>query len=80
MLSESERRSLDEIESQFRLADPALDNALSAGKPRRPMSTILAVLFGSIGLLLLFMGSFGPALACLGMVSLSLMLRGFTWR
>jgi hypothetical protein len=80
MLSESERRSLDEIESQFRVEEPALDNALAAGKPRGRTSTAIAVVFGSIGLFLLFMGSFGPALACFGMVSLALMLRGFTWR
>jgi hypothetical protein len=80
MLSESERRSLDEIESQFRVEEPALDSALAAGKPRRRTSTAIALLFGVIGVPLLFMGSVGPALACFGMVSLAVMLRGFTWR
>ncbi|MET1073961.1 MAG: DUF3040 domain-containing protein [Umezawaea sp.] len=80
MLSESERRSLDEIEHQFRLDDPHLDNRLAVGRSHPKPTTVLAVLFGSLGVFLLCMGVIGAALLSFGMVSVSLLLRGTTWR
>jgi Protein of unknown function (DUF3040) len=80
MLSEYERRSLDEIESQFRLDDPVLDNRFATGRTRPKPTTVLAVLFGAIGTFLLVMGAIGAALGCLGMVCVMLLLRGTTWR
>lgn len=81
MLSESERRTLDEIEHRLRAEEPALAGALLEGLPPRvPRSVKLAVLFAVIGLFLLFMGSIGAALTCFGSASLALLLRGFTWR
>ncbi len=80
MLSEFERRSLDEIENQFRLDDPLLDNRLAVGRARPKPTTVLAILFGAIGTFLLMMGVIGAALGCFGMVSVVLLLRGTTWR
>jgi len=81
MLSESERRTLDEIEHRLCEEEPALAGALVAGRPRRvPLSVTIAVVFAVIGLALLFLGAVGPALTCFGSASISLLLRGFTWR
>ncbi|MCS7482788.1 DUF3040 domain-containing protein [Umezawaea endophytica] len=80
MLSESERRSLAEIEHQFRLEEPLLDNRLKIGRAAPRPSTVLAILFGAIGTFLLAMGVIGAALGCFGMVSVVLLLRGTTWR
>ncbi|MEO6085426.1 MAG: DUF3040 domain-containing protein [Umezawaea sp.] len=80
MLSEFERRSLEQIEHQFRLDDPLLDNRLAVGRARPMPTTVLAVLFGVIGVFLLVMGVIGASLGCFGMVSALLLLRGTTWR
>ena len=80
MLSEFERRSLHEIEQQFRLDDPLLDNRLDVGRVAPTPTTVLAVLFGVIGTFLLVMGVLGAALGCFGMVCLLLLVRGTTWR
>jgi len=80
MLSEFERRSLDEIEQRFRVDDPLLDNRLAVGRATPRPTTVLAVLFGAIGMFLLAMGVLGAAIECFGMVSVVLLLRGTTWR
>jgi hypothetical protein len=80
MLSESERRSLAEIEHQFRLEEPLLDNRLAIGRAKPRPTTALALLFGALGTFLLAMGVIGAALGCFGMVSVVLLLRGTTWR
>ncbi|HEX6341278.1 DUF3040 domain-containing protein [Umezawaea sp.] len=80
MLSESERRSLAEIEHQFRLDDPLLDGRLATGRAGPKPTTVLAVLFAAIGTFLLAMGVLGAAIGCFGMVSVVLLLRGTTWR
>ncbi|MEU5696409.1 DUF3040 domain-containing protein [Actinosynnema sp. NPDC020468] len=81
MLSESERRTLIEIESRLADEEPALATALVAGKPRHPVLTYsLAAVFAGLGVLLLVLGAYGPALGSLGMASVVFLLRGFTWR
>ncbi|GAA3848374.1 hypothetical protein GCM10022243_13020 [Saccharothrix violaceirubra] len=81
MLSESERRTLIEIETRLTDEEPALATALVAGKPKHPVLVYsLAAVFVALGVLLLLLGSFGPALASLGSASAILLLRGFTWR
>jgi hypothetical protein len=81
MLSESERRTLDEIEHRLREEEPALAGALVTGRTNRiRLGIALAVVFGAIGFFLLFMGSLGDALTCFGWASLALLLRGFTLR
>ena len=81
MLNESERRTLVEIETRLADEEPALASALVAGKPRHPVLVYsLAALFGGLGILLLGLNTFGPALASLGFGSLLLLLRGFTLR
>jgi DUF3040 family protein len=80
MLSEFERRSLDQIEHQFRLDDPLLDTRLAVGRARPMPTTVLAVVFGALGVFLLCLGVIGAALGCFGMVSVLLLLRGTTWR
>jgi len=81
MLSESERRTLDEIEHRLREEEPALAGALIAGRPNRiSLSVALAVLFGVIGVGLFFLGALGAALTCFGSASVVLLLRGRTWR
>ena len=80
-MSEAERRTLSEIESRLADEEPGLASALVAGKPRHPvLSYALVATFGGLGVLLLFLGAFGPALAALGFGALLLLMRGCTWR
>ncbi|RKT53505.1 DUF3040 domain-containing protein [Saccharothrix australiensis] len=80
-MSDAERRTLNEIEHRLAVEEPALANALVAGRPRHPVrSHALAVTFGALGLLLLTLGSLGPALASFGCAALAVLLRGVTIR
>ncbi|WP_433270524.1 DUF3040 domain-containing protein [Actinosynnema sp. CS-041913] len=80
-MSDAERRTLNEIEHRLAVEEPALANALVAGRPRHPVrSHALAATFGALGLLLIVLGSLGPALASFGCAAITLMLRGFTLR
>ncbi|MCE6999893.1 DUF3040 domain-containing protein [Saccharothrix sp. S26] len=80
-MSEAERRTLSEIESRLADEEPGLASALVAGKPRHPvLSYALVATFAGLGVLLLFLGAFGPALASLGFGALLLLMRGSTWR
>ncbi|GAA1353194.1 DUF3040 domain-containing protein [Saccharothrix algeriensis] len=80
-MSDAERRTLNEIEHRLAVEEPALANALVAGRPRHPtLSYALAATFGALGVLLLTLGSLGPALASFGCAAVSVLLRGFTLR
>ncbi|MDR6591707.1 MULTISPECIES: DUF3040 domain-containing protein [Saccharothrix] len=80
-MSEAERRTLSEIESRLMVEEPALATALVAGKARHPvLSHALVAVFAGLGVLLLTLGSFGPALASLGFGALLLLMKGYSWR
>ncbi|MBB5808753.1 4-hydroxybenzoate polyprenyltransferase [Saccharothrix ecbatanensis] len=80
-MSEAERRTLSEIESRLADEEPGLASALVAGKPRHPvLSYALVGIFTVLGVLLLFLGAFGPALASLGFGAILMLMRGYTWR
>jgi hypothetical protein len=80
MLSESERRCLDEIEQRLCLEEPDLARALVVGKYHTPwLNYVVTGLFGALGIFLLVLGAVGPALACFGVAAVSMLLRGFTW-
>ncbi|ONI91218.1 hypothetical protein ALI22I_09075 [Saccharothrix sp. ALI-22-I] len=81
MMSEAERRTLSEIESRLADEEPGLASALVAGKTRHPvLSYALVAIFTVLGVLLLFLGAFGPALASLGFGAVLVLTRGYTWR
>lgn len=81
MLSESERRTLDEIEHRLAVEEPALASALVEGRPLNTATHYaLAGVFGVLGVLLLVLGVVGPALASIGFGSILMLLRGYTWR
>ncbi|MBB5958363.1 hypothetical protein FHS29_004971 [Saccharothrix tamanrassetensis] len=81
-MSDAERRTLNEIEHRLAVEEPALANALVAGRPRHhpARSHALALTFAALGLLLLVLGSVGPALASFGCAATTVLLRGFTLR
>ncbi|NUT48542.1 MAG: DUF3040 domain-containing protein [Saccharothrix sp.] len=80
-MSEAERRTLSEIESRLADEEPGLASALVAGKPRHPvLGHALTATFAVLGVLLLVLGSVGPALASLGFGAMVLLLRGTSWR
>jgi hypothetical protein len=80
-MSEAERRTLSEIESRLADEEPGLASALVTGKARNPvLSYALVATFAVLGVLLLFLGAFGPALASLGFGALMMLMRGYTWR
>jgi hypothetical protein len=80
-MSEAERRTLSEIEMRLMDEEPALASALVAGKPRNPvLSYALVAVFAGLGVLLLVLGSFGPALGSLGFAAVLVLMRGYTWR
>ncbi|WP_186763240.1 DUF3040 domain-containing protein [Lentzea tibetensis] len=66
MLSDAERRSLDEIEQRLSLEEPDLVRAFTAGPVRNPwMHHIVMLVFGALGALLLAIGAPGIGLLCL---------------
>ncbi|MFE2751929.1 DUF3040 domain-containing protein [Actinosynnema sp. NPDC059335] len=80
-MSEAERRTLSEIESRLADEEPGLASALVAGKPRHPvLNYAIVATFTALGVILLFLGAFGPALASLGFGALVLLMRGYTLR
>lgn len=66
MLSEAERRSLEQIEQQLRAEEPALARTMmSARKPVSLLLLLVLAVFGGLTVLLLAIGAFGAAFQCL---------------
>lgn len=64
MLSEAERRSLEEIEQRLSADEPRLARAMNRGV--RPwLFYALLLVFGGLTVLLMVIGAFGPAFQCL---------------
>ncbi len=81
MLSEAERRSLEQIEQQLRAEEPALARTMNSA--RRPVSwlvLLLLTLFGGLTVLLLVIAAFGAALQCLLVTAATLVLHRYPIR
>ncbi|MFI6099114.1 DUF3040 domain-containing protein [Lentzea sp. NPDC051213] len=79
MLSEAERRSLQEIEQRLLADEPRLARTMNRGV--RPWLFYLFLLvFGGLGVLLMVIGAFGPALQCMLVVAAGFVLRRYPIR
>ncbi|WP_158102648.1 DUF3040 domain-containing protein [Lentzea kentuckyensis] len=79
MLSEAERRSLEEIEQRLLADEPRLARAMNRGV--RPWLFYACLLvFGGLTVLLTVIGAFGPAFQCLLVVAGALVLRRYPIR
>lgn len=66
MLSEAERRSLEQIEQQLRAEEPALARTMtSARKPMSWLFLLILTIFGGLTVLLLVIAAVGAAFQCL---------------
>jgi hypothetical protein len=66
MLSEAERRSLDEIEQRLRTEEPGLARAMTSSRAARPwLFWLLLAVFGGLTVLCLTISAIGPAFQCL---------------
>jgi cell division septal protein FtsQ len=74
MLSEAERRSLQEIEQRLSAEEPRL--ARSLNRPVRPwLFYLLLLVFGGLTVLLTVIGALGAAFQCLLVVAAAVVLR-----
>ncbi|MDX8031812.1 DUF3040 domain-containing protein [Lentzea sp. BCCO 10_0856] len=64
MLSEAERRSLEEIEQRLLADEPRLARTMNR-KVRPWLIYALLLVFGGLTVLLMVIGAFGPAFQCL---------------
>lgn len=81
MLSEAERRSLEQIEQQLRAEEPELARTMTSA--RRPASLLLLLVltvFGGLTVLMLMIGAFGAAFQCLLVTAATLALRRYPIR
>ena len=79
MLSEAERRSLEEIEQRLLAEEPRLARTMK--RQVRPwLFYALLLVFGGLTVLLTVIGAFGPAFQCLLVVAGALMLRKYPIR
>lgn len=75
MLSDAERRSLDEIEQRLCFEEPDLARAFTTGRSRNAwIHYMIMTLFGLLGALLLAIGSAGVGLLCLLVVGTTAVL------
>jgi hypothetical protein len=65
MLSDAERRSLDEIEQRLCLDEPDLVRAFTPPKRTPWLHYAIMLVFGALGVLLVAIGSGGVGLLCL---------------
>ncbi|GLZ32349.1 hypothetical protein Lesp02_45370 [Lentzea sp. NBRC 105346] len=76
MLSDAERRSLDEIEQRLSVEEPDLARAFESGRVRNAwLYYVVMIVFGGIGALLLVIGSPGIGLLCLLVAAVTAVLR-----
>jgi cell division septal protein FtsQ len=79
MLSEAERRSLEEIERRLLAEEPRLARTMS--RPVRPwLFYSLLFVFGGLTVLLTVIGALGPAFECLLVTAGALVLRRYPIR
>ncbi|MFD4640686.1 DUF3040 domain-containing protein [Lentzea sp. NPDC058436] len=79
MLSEAERRSLQEIEQRLLADEPRL--ARTMNRQVRPWLFYgLLLVFGGLAVLLTVIGAFGPAFQCLLVTAAVLAFRKFPYR
>lgn len=79
MLSEAERRSLEEIEQRLLAEEPRL--ARTMNRQVRPwLFYSLLLVFGGLTVLLTVIGAFGPAFQCLLVTAGVLLLRKYPLR
>jgi len=79
MLSEAERRSLEEIEQRLLAEEPRLARTMS--RPVRPwLFYSLLLVFGGLTVLLTVIGALGPAFQCLLVTAGALVLRRYPIR
>jgi len=79
MLSEAERRSLQEIEQRLLADEPRF--ARTMNRQVRPWLFYLVLLvFGGLTVLLTVIGAFGPAFQCLLVTACALVLRRYPIR
>jgi cell division septal protein FtsQ len=79
MLSEAERRSLQEIEQRLLAEEPRLARTMS--RPVRPwLFYLLLLVFGGLTVLLTMIAAFGPAFQCMLVTAAALVLRRYPIR
>lgn len=79
MLSEAERRSLQEIEQRLSAEEPRLARTLNH-QVRPWLFYLLLLVFGGLTVLLMVIGAFGPAFQCMLVTAAALVLRRYPIR
>lgn len=79
MLSEAERRSLEEIEQRLLAEEPRLARTMNR-KVRPWLFYSLLLIFGGLTVLLTVIGAFGPAFQCLVITACAVVLRRYPLR
>lgn len=79
MLSEAERRSLEEIEQRLLAEEPRLARTMNR-RVRPWLFYSLLLVFGGLTVLLTVISAFGPAFQCLLVTAAALVLRRYPLR
>ncbi|GAA3681410.1 hypothetical protein C8D88_12568 [Lentzea atacamensis] len=79
MLSEAERRSLQEIEQRLSAEEPRLARTLNH-QVRPWLFYLLLLVFGGLTVLLTVIGALGPAFQCMLVTAAALVLRRYPIR
>ncbi|GAA2668675.1 MULTISPECIES: DUF3040 domain-containing protein [Actinosynnema] len=81
MLSERERKTLQEIESRLAGEEPALASALVDGKPTRPtVGYALTAAFLALGIVLMTLGAFWDGVGSISFGLVVLLFSHTTWK